>query len=339
MTDTSQLDYGPVRADEIDELNILLEQALTFTSGSMATWTAALGLEHIRAVRRGGRPVAGMGVIPMGHYFGGRSVPTAGITAVGVAPDQRGSGAGLWMIGQSLLEQQRQGVPLASLYPATTSFYRRSGFERAAARVLYELPLAAIGVRDYTLDAAPAGAGEHALIKQLYARQAERSAAMIDRPEFYWNGILAPKEKRAYSFLVRRDGVPEGYVVLFHTSWNEQLQVRDLVALTPAAGRRLLTLLADHRSMIETARLPGGPNDALLLLLPEQKHKVGWQLDLMLRILDVPGALEARGYPQGLAAELHLEVRDELIASNNGRFVLAVEGGRGSVRLGGQGTL
>jgi predicted acetyltransferase len=243
------------------------------------------------------------------------------------------------MIQQSLAELAGQGVPLATLYPATTAFYRRAGFERAAQRLIYEIPLAAIGVRDYALEAAPAAPDEYATIKQLYAQQAARSAGFLDRPEFYWKQFLEPKEKRSYKFIVRRDGVPEGYVVFFHATWNEPLQVRDIVALTPAAGRRLLTLLADHRSVIETMRMPGGPNDALLFLMGEQKQKVGWSLDLMLRILDVAGALSARGYPAAIGAELHLDVQDELLPANNGRFVLELAEGRGRVRVGGEGRL
>jgi predicted acetyltransferase len=338
MNDQANLEYGPVRADEIDRLNDLLEQALTFNIGGMAPWTAAIGHEHMRAVRRDGRAVAGMSIIPMGHYFGGQSVRTGGITAVGVAPDHRGSGVGLWMLQQSLKELHRQAVPLASLYPATTAFYRRAGFERAAQRILYDVPLAAIGMRDYTLEAVLAGPGEYAIIKQLYTQQAARSSAFIDRPEFYWNNILEPKDKRAYTFIAQRDGAPEGYVVFSHATWGETLKVIDIVALTPAAGRRLLTLLADHRSVIETMRLPGGPNDTLLFLMTEQKQKVSWALDLMLRIVDVTGALGARGYPAGVSAELHLDVRDELLPWNNGRFVLTVADRRASVRSGGAGS-
>jgi predicted acetyltransferase len=243
------------------------------------------------------------------------------------------------MLRQSLEELHGQGVPIATLYPATTVFYRRNGFERAAQRIIYDVPLAAIGVRDYTLDAAPAGPDEYAIIKQLYAQQAVRGAGFINRPAFYWDNILDPKDKRAYKFIIRRDGAPEGYVVFGHASWGEPLRVSDIVALTPGAGRRLLTLLADHRSMIETVRLPGGPNDTLLFLMAEQKHKVSASIDLMLRVVDLTGALAARGYPAGVSAELHLEVQDDLLPWNNGCFVLAVQNGRARVRSGGEGRL
>src|SRR5262245_28778376 len=84
MNNNTNLEYGPVCADELDGLNILLEQALTFPIGDMAPWTAVIGHEHMRAVRRAGRAIAGLSIIPMGHYFGGHSVRAGGITAVGV---------------------------------------------------------------------------------------------------------------------------------------------------------------------------------------------------------------------------------------------------------------
>ncbi len=339
MQETALLNYGPVRADEINTLNALLEQALTFGVGGMAPWIEAIGHTNTRAVRRDGRTVAGLAIIPMAHWFGGVSVPTGGITAVGVAPDQRGSGVGLWMLRQMLDELHKQDVPLATLYPATTAFYRRAGFERAAHRVVYEAPLSSFSVRDYTLDATPAGAGQHETLKQLYRRQAEQSSAFIDRPDFYWKQILEPKDKPAYAFLVSRDGVPEGYVVFLHAGWNETLMVRDIVALTPGAGRRIMTLLADHRSMIETVRFVGGANDMILFLMPEQKQKVFRSLDLMLRIVNVTHALSARGYPPSVQAELHLDLTDELLPANNGRWVLRVADGRGVVEPGGQGRL
>lgn len=339
MSASAALSYVPPRPDDIQPMNALLEQALTFAVGTMAPWTQAIGHEHMRVVRQGDRIVAGLGIIPFGHWFGGRLVPTGGVTAVGVAPDRRGSGVGLWMLRQMLEEQHALGMPLLSLYPATTTFYRRAGFERAAHRLIFDLPLAAVGTRDHRLEAVPTDATQLDLLKELYARRAAGTSGFIERPDFLWQRIIAPNEKPSYIFVAQRDGVPEGYVVFLHTSWGETLQVRDIVALTPAAGRRLLTVLADHRSMIDTVRLPAGPYDPLLFLMPEQKQKLFSTIDLMLRIIDLPAALAARGYPPDLTAELHLEVADELLPVNQGRFVLRVADGVGQAERGGQGRM
>lgn len=339
MSATASLSYTPPRPHDIEPMDKLLEQALSFPIGTMAPWTKLLGHEQMRVVRQGERVVAGLGVIPFGHWFGGRVVPTGGVTAVGVAPDQRGSGVGLWMLRQMLEEQRALGVPMLSLYPATTTFYRRAGFERAAHRLIYELPLGGIGLSDHGLVAAPVEPAQLDLLKGLYARRAASAAAFIDRPDFFWQRIVAPDDKPAHIFAALRDGVPEGYVVFLHAAWGEALQVRDIVALTPAAGRRLLTVLAGHRSMVDTVRLPAGPHDPLLFLMPEQRQTVFRSLDLMLRILDLPAALAARGYPPVLSAELHLEVVDELLPANHGRFVLRVADGLGQAERGGRGLL
>jgi predicted acetyltransferase len=243
------------------------------------------------------------------------------------------------MLRQMLEEQRALGTPLLSLYPATTAFYRRAGFERAAQRLIYEAPLAALSLRDYELDAAPVELAQLDLLKGVYARRAAGSAAFINRPDALWQRILAPSHKPGYIFVALRDGVPEGYVAFLHAAWDEPLLVRDLVALTPAAGRRLLTVLADHRSILDTARFPAGPHDPLLFLMPEQKQKLFGSIDLMLRILDLPAALAARGYPPEVTAELHLDVADTLLPANAGRFVLRVADGVGQAEPGGQGRL
>jgi predicted acetyltransferase len=339
MSIATDQSYAPPRADDIAAMDKMLEQALTFAAGSMAPWTQAIGHQHMRVVRQGERVVAGLGVIPFGHWFGGRVVPAGGVTAVGVAPDRRGSGVGLWMLRQMLEEQQALGVPILTLYPATTAFYRRAGFERAAHRTIYELPLAALNLRAYELDVTPVEPGQKDVLKELYARRAASSSSFIERPDFLWERMLAPSDKASYTFVALRDGAPEGYVNFLHASWGEALQVRDIVALTPAAGRRLLTVLADHRSMIDTLRLPAAPNDPLLFLMPEQKQTLFRSLDLMLRILDLPSALAARGYPPGVAAELHLDVVDDLLPRNHGRFVLRVADGAGQAERGGRGGM
>ncbi len=59
----------------------------------------------------------------------------------------------------------------------------------------------------------------------------------------------------------------------------------------------------------------------------------------MTRMVDAPGALEARGYAQGLSATLGFELSDPLLPHNRGRFRLRVERGRAKVEKGGRGDL
>jgi predicted acetyltransferase len=75
------------------------------------------------------------------------------------------------------------------------------------------------------------------------------------------------------------------------------------------------------------------------LLLPEQTAKIRSVQRWFLRVVDVRKALEKRGYPSGIQTELHLEVQDNLLPENNGKFILSVLNGRGEVTQGGKGEL
>ena len=53
----------------------------------------------------GDEVLAGLGIYRLGQYFGGRSVPMAGIAAVGVPPEHRGRG-----VAKQLMTLTLQGL-------------------------------------------------------------------------------------------------------------------------------------------------------------------------------------------------------------------------------------
>ena len=83
----------------------------------------------------------------------------------------------------------------------------------------------------------------------------------------------------------------------------------------------------------------GTPAEPILFLLREQDYQVKLLFHWMLRVLDVPKAFEARGYPAGSSGTLHLEIEDELLPENQGRFLLEVTGGQARVSRGGEGRV
>ncbi|HEX5690129.1 MAG TPA: GNAT family N-acetyltransferase [Roseiflexaceae bacterium] len=342
----TSFEYLTPQDQQFDTLEALLGAALHFTPESAREWAALIGPENFRAARQGGRIVAGLGFARMGQWYGGRSVPLAAITAVGVSPDMRGTGVGTALLRGALEELRAAGTPLAALYPSSLRFYRRAGFERAGQRVYYEMPLEAIDVDDRTLDLVPIEPAHYDQVKHVYATRAVRSSGNLDRPEWMWKLRLEPKDKQPYRFLVRSSGRNEGYVVFTQGTRAEPLTVLDVCALTPAAGRRILGLLAGYRSMVEYVTWTGGPLDPFAYLLGEQlsggarnRVTISRTLDWVLRIVDVTKALEARGYPPHLQAELHFDLHDDILPANTGRFVLRVADGRATMQPGGEGRI
>ncbi|MHC4064619.1 MAG: GNAT family N-acetyltransferase [Planctomycetota bacterium] len=345
MTQSLDLEIGRPGDDaEIKAFTVMVSQALFFPSVDMDAWVKREGHDNVRVARRGGKVVGGLTLQRMGQWFGGRSVPMTGVRAVGVAPEHRASGVASQLVRAALEEMHRDGVPLSVLYPATQPVYRRPGFEQAGTRMRYQLATPAIDVRDRTLELRRMETSDHPAVRGAYAERAKRTSGNLDRSEWLWRRVFEPPlaANQTHGYLAAHDGQVQGYVIFTNKGSDDmhnELEVIDFVVLTAPAGRRLLTMLADHRSVTDHMNWHSGPADPLIYLLAEQRFKITDRMDWMLRLVDVPGALAQRGYPAGLAAELHLEVIDDVLPHNNRRFVLQVADSQGDVREGGRGDL
>ena len=71
---------------EREALGTILSHAFGFPMTDVPIWFERAGSENIYAWRRDDAVAGGLITIPMGQFFGGRSVPTTGIAGVGVAP-------------------------------------------------------------------------------------------------------------------------------------------------------------------------------------------------------------------------------------------------------------
>lgn len=307
----------------------------------IAWMTQQQGAENFRVVRVGGRVAGGLGLLPMGQWFGGRSVPMVGLNSVVIAPEHRAAGLARRLLQTTLAEVRAGGFALSALFSYSPAVYRRVGYELAGASIRYQAPAQALAPRDCGLAVRPLAAGEDAIMRDLYAERARRTAGNLDRSPVIWEWLLEGEAVGRY--VVERDGTPEGYIVYRQEQLPGEQErgiiARDLVALTPDAGRGLLTFLAGHRSTAGKVLWFGPPAEPLLFHLPNQDYRVVFHRRWMLRLVDARAALEARGYPAALAAELHLDVRDDTLPWNDGRLVLAVGGGRAEAREGGEGRV
>jgi predicted acetyltransferase len=318
-------------------------QCFGMRAGYWDTYVRRLGPESFRVARREGQVVGALAMYGLGQWFGGQSVPMSGIAAVGVPPELRGTGIARELMAETLVELHGSGVPLSVLYASTQHLYRRVGYEQAGSRHLHAIPLAGLAAADRTLPMRAVDPERHEQFHELYRRRAQASSGNLERSTAIWERTLLPysdEVKRGY--LVGPEGAEEGYVV-FHQAdavhGDYDLMISDLVALSARAARRIWAFLADHRSIAREARWWGPAVEPLLLLVPEQTAKVVRFQRWMLRIVHVRRALELRGYATDVSAELHLEVRDELLPANAGRFVVQVKDGSASVEHGGRGDL
>lgn len=298
-------------------------------------WLDLVGRANLRAVRQDGRLIAGLGKLPFGQWFGGHSVPSAGVTTVAVLPEARGAGVGSAMMRDFIRELHREGTSLSVLYPSTKALYRKAGYEPAGFRFSYRLEASQIGpvqrngleIRAITEEHLPA-------VKAIYEGMARRGAGRLDRREPQWIRITRHGTDRVYAYGVFAGPQLEGYI--YYSQHCEQvgayeIRIRDIGAGSQAGWQRLLALLGDHVFMAGPITYQGGPVDPLIRAAREERIQIEHRHVWMLRIVDVAAALAARGYGAAISAELTLEIEDDLIAENCGGFTLTIADGRARV--------
>jgi predicted acetyltransferase len=319
-----------------------------------------LDLREVRLLRPGpggpidGEALGGLVRIPMGQFFGGRSVPMVGVAGVAVPPEHKGRGAASSLMSAFLHEEHARGTALSTLYGASQELYRRVGYERAGTRMEFRAPLArlprmrtAVGVR-----VREAGEGDRVAIHAAYRELAAAHDGWLDRGDYVWGRVERPPQTHTHAFVVEAtaggggEGGVEGWLTLTQpaatvgdTSRRYEVHTLDFCARTSRAGRALWSLLAGFSTVGTEAVWWGGAAHPMLGLLPEACYRAVLRDHWMTRIVTLPGAVAARGYPHGLAVELHLDVVDPVIEDNAGCWVIEVGGEIGAAHRGGRGEL
>jgi predicted acetyltransferase len=293
----------------------------------------------------GGTLVGTAGAHALGQWFGGRAVPCAGVAAVAVLPEHRGRGAASRLLVQLLHQERAQGRVVSTLYPANAPLYRKLGYEFAGLRPQMVVPVADLppgpteGLREMRDEDVPA-------LEECFSRFAagHNGPVMATEPGFFTDNALAHSGEGAHQRTVLVDGAdgPQGYASYFTDQQNfggYRLTCKHLVALG-ADGLR--ALLAYFRRFENSARTfawygpSGSPSMSLALGtngFALESSAIRW----MARLLDVPAALEARGYPP-VDGEVTIEVDDPVMPGNRGPWLVRADGGRVRVTPGGGGA-
>jgi predicted acetyltransferase len=332
-------------AEDLHGIFDVRAQAFAVPESDRERWISLVDPAWMTAAFLGTQVVGSLNVIPMGQWYGGRSVPMGGVATVVVRPEHRGEGIAARLLARALERMRDDGLVVSTLHPATTRVYRASGWEiggdlarhKVATRALERLPRGdSEQVRRLTREDWP-------LVQQCYDAVAPAHPGWLDRSEWWWK-VTGDDAFEDQSFVYGVDG-DDGFAAFVgfsqrpSDSWGYSIEVDELVAREPGAAVTLWRFLSGHGMQVGDITINRGPVDELLLVLPEQDVRQVHNNRWMHRLVDVPAALAARGYPAAVSAEVHLELTDRVAPWNDGRWVLRVEGGRGEVTAGGTGEV
>lgn len=284
----------------------------------------------------GGQPAGAAIFHDLRQWWAGRAVPCAGVASVKIAPEYRGHGTGRRLMTELLAAIAARGYPLAALYPATMPIYRSLGWELAGGR--YHATIPARSLRDLLApDAAvAAGAGEEPAVRRAEAAEAAEIVGIIggaheaarDCGPITWDVPLAERWLgRADMYTYR---TADGYAAYrWDGAGDGALFVEHLHAASPASLRALWSVIASHSSTASTVSLHIAPNDPFWWLTRERDATIVKRSMWMLRVVDAPAAIAARGFPPAVSLSVPLVISDRTRPANSGRWQLSVSDGKG----------
>ncbi|MCW2891775.1 MAG: family N-acetyltransferase [Actinomycetia bacterium] len=321
-----------------------------YTAGQRASWRYVAQVRARQGLFLGafadGRPAGAAMIHDLRQWWAGREVPCAGIASVKVSPELRGRGVGRRLMTTVLETAADRGYPLSALFPATMPIYRSLGWELAGGKYQATIPArslwtlaapdkyAAAGAqaapaRTAGAEVRRAGPDDAAQIIAIIGRahQAASDAGGLTWDEGPFRQWLARSD--LYAYLVGDDGFAA-------YRWggdgpHGELFVERVHAVTPEALRALWSVIASHSSVARTVTALTAPNDPFWWLTAERDATISKRAMWMLRVVDAPAAIAARGFPPAVAAALPLEINDSARPANSGSWQLEVADGKGAL--------
>jgi predicted acetyltransferase len=325
--------------DDMDAQVDLAEQAFgALSADARGVWLQRL--EHVITSGTafgafdGGRVVGGAVFFDMRQWWCGRAVPMAGVGNVQVAPEDRGRGVGRALMTTVLDEIAARGFPLSVLSPATMPIYRSLGWELAGGRYAVSVPSRSL--RDLIPPDVPVAPARPAIrrIGPADAGAAIRAVSRIHEAARHcgpvtWDAMgtaINLARPGFYSYLC-----DDGFLAYRWHNGNNEMFVERVQAASPDALRGLLSIVASHSSMASSVQGWVNPVDPLWWLTRERDATIVSRRMWMLRVVDAPAAIAARGFPPAVSMRTALSVVDQSCPANAGTWMLDVANGKGEL--------
>jgi len=102
-------------------------------------------------------------------------------------------------------------------------------------------------------------------------------------------------------------------------------------AVSGQTVRALWSHIGSHASIADTVYATTGPASAFWWLTRERDAGIRRRFRWMLRVVDAPAAIAARGFPAATSLSVPLRIADDARPANSGRWQLSVAGGAGTL--------
>ena len=275
-------------------------------------------------------------------WWHGAPIPTCGLAAIAVAPEQRGRGLLRPLAQAALSAAAERGEGISTLFPTANGVYRSLGYEIVGSLDSVTVPiheLSAVRQPD-TTTTRRAGISDMSAVRAIYRTWASEQNGPLTRtgPCFTRSDRASLDAVTAITLAVdtARD---EGEQIVGFVSWDRgdgydpasaTMQVHDLIALTADGYRALWRMLGTFATVVGTLRLRTSGDDLARLVLPSASWEVRSRQPYMLRVNDPAAAFSAAKLTLGdFHMEIPFAVSGDALGMADGGYTLTLADGSG----------
>jgi len=344
---TERYPIRPITTAEFDAFQLVDQHAFHGSPPSAGARTAIMSrveFDRTLVAFDGSTAVGGTLAFTFRLRVPGADLPAAGVSWVSVLPTYRRRGILRSLMTRQLADIRDRGEPLAVLWASESVLYGRYGYGRASWTHAYTIhrgegALAADAPSDPDLRLRITEPGQvRAELAKVYEAAFDTRPGFFERTDTWWDRMLwDPAEERHGATPLRcvvaeDDTGPRGYsLYTAREGWDEDaflasgtIDVRELVATDPPASAALWGDLLSRDLTTELYARSRPVDDPVQFQLADPRRLRALVSDaLWARIVDLPAALTRRRY--ACPVDLVLDVRDELLTANAGRWRLRVD--------------
>lgn len=292
----------------------------------------------------GPKLITSFGAFPFTMRANGTAISFAGITAVGTLPEYRRQGLVRQIMTQALADEKERGQSIAGLWASQAAIYQRYGFAPAGYNRSYSIDSTDIKFADgdpgsCQVTRPPSTQGIEAA-RAVYREFIANRFGYLHRSQLLWhnNVFETGEDGPVHAAVAYQNGEPRGYIAYTlradkvpHAARPQEIKIRDFAWLDIDAYRSIWSYLA-HHDLVGRVSWRNAPMDDPAPLIMQEPRLLHWQDEegSWMRLVDVPLALEQRGYT-GQGRVVIGVVGDDFGTWNNGAWQLETDTGEAQV--------
>lgn len=282
--------------------------------------------------------ISSIGSFPYDVYFDEKKVKMGAISGVITMPQYRNQGAVRECLKQAFAEMYEQGVPFSYLYPFSTKYYNKFGYEKVMKKVVWTLPISSITKKDIggTVKFYQPG-DDISDLKSIYDTCMSVCNFAVDRSDIDWKSVTKSfsldnsPQHFTYSF-VSNDNIPKSFITFTKQTdtFNRKLMVcRNFFSIDFEGLCGILQFVRGFSSNYEAIQFTTPEH-----FRPENafdEFACGYEYAKssfhgMARVIDVQKVLELARYNG--SGKVTFSISDPYCEWNDGTFVLSFSNGK-----------